>query len=148
MSSRLHRLLALFAMTLLLCGQLQASELSIAAKIIDKTVGSFFPEKRSVKTWGTTGYHAGIISHSTHMESVSAPQDADFLLLESEVPTELKGDAVLFSTSLDLFTHDDRIVGAFFWQKGRPNLIFLRSRLEQHNLTLSSDFDTFIEDEL
>jgi len=37
------------------------------------------------------------------------------------------------------------VVGAFFWQKGRPNILFYQERLEKKNIQLDSSFNKYIE---
>jgi len=36
-------------------------------------------------------------------------------------------------------------VGAYFWQKGRPNIVMIRSRLDKAKISLPSDFDRYID---
>ncbi|MEA1919919.1 MAG: hypothetical protein U9N52_08780 [Campylobacterota bacterium] len=51
----------------------------------------------------------------------------------------------LFTTRYRIFTNKKKVFGAFFWQKGRPNIIFSQKRLNEQNISLSSEFDRFIE---
>lgn len=133
---------------LLLIGSFaHASEEAIAAQIIDKTLGSLFKSK-SVKAWGDTPKQQAIIGHSKTMIWVESPQEADFIIIAEGVPSQFKANCILFGTDYDMLEQDARVIGAFYWQKGRPNLIFLRERLREHNLTLSSDFEKYIEDAL
>jgi len=39
----------------------------------------------------------------------------------------------------------DYILGAFFWQKGRPNLLFLQEKLDEHNIVLRDSLEEYVE---
>ena len=38
--------------------------------------------------------------------------------------------------------------GAFFWKKGRPNIVFIKPRLQEQSLKLSSDLEHYIEEKI
>ena len=38
--------------------------------------------------------------------------------------------------------------GAFFWKKGRPNIVFIKPRLKQQSLELSSELKPYIEEQV
>jgi hypothetical protein len=132
----------------LVCSMLYSSETVIAAKIIDKTVTELFPGKKTLKSWGSTPYHKDIISKATHLVETKTANEADFCLVGEKIPESIDKDRIIFTTDIDLFYDDKRVIGAFYWQKGRPNLIFLRKRLEAYNLPISSELQDYIEDEL
>jgi len=52
---------------------------------------------------------------------------------------------VIFTTKYRLYSENENIIGAFFWQKGRPTVIFNRELLKQHNIVLSKSFQKYIE---
>ena len=70
---------------------------------------------------------------------------ADIVILSNtkNIPKQCEGK-ILFGTR---YSHlkDTRVVGAFFWQKGRPNILFYRDRLEKNNIKLDSSFNKYIE---
>jgi len=39
-------------------------------------------------------------------------------------------------------------VGSFFWQKGRPNIVFIESRLNNQNISISREFSAFVEESI
>lgn len=125
----------------------QTSESAIAAQIIDKTLNSFFAEEK-IYTWGEKAEHIQIIQQSKRMVFTRDPSQAHFLLVSKTVPNDIANNSVILTTEYNMLNKDNRVVGAFFWQKGRPNLLFLRNRLEKANLKLSREFDKFIEDDL
>lgn len=42
----------------------------------------------------------------------------------------------------------NEIVGAFYWRKGRSQLLFIGKRLKNHDITLSSSYRKFIIEKL
>lgn len=133
--------------SILLSVTLCAHESTIAAKIIDKAVVSLF-DGRIINAWGETDEQKEIIRQSSKMEPVNDPRNAHFLIIAGKIPSGLSTQNILFTTEYELLAKDERFIGAFFWQKGRPNLLFLRSRLQKANLSLGHEFDKYIEDEL
>ncbi len=73
-------------------------------------------------------------------------KDADFVIISTlkSLPLECESK-VLFTNKYRLFKNSQHIVGAFFWQKGRPNIIFDKERLEDNNIRLSDSFQKYIE---
>jgi len=71
--------------------------------------------------------------------------DADVVVLSTVkyIPSTCK-DKILFGTR---YSHlkNTNVVGAFFWQKGRPNILFYKKRLDKYNIRLGSGFDKYIE---
>ena len=41
---------------------------------------------------------------------------------------------------------DNKYAGAFFWNNSRPNITFIKNRLENQNINLSTDYEKFVED--
>ena len=70
---------------------------------------------------------------------------ADIVILSTtkNIPSECK-EKILFGTR---YSHlkNSNVIGAFFWQKGRPNILFYQDRLEQNSIKLDSSFDKYIE---
>ena len=53
---------------------------------------------------------------------------------------------ILFGTRYIHLQNPD-VIGAFFWQKGRPNILFYRDRLAKKHIKLDASFEKYIEDE-
>ncbi len=51
---------------------------------------------------------------------------------------------ILFATNLNALKNK-HVIGAFFWQKGRPNIIFYNKRLKQKHIKLNASFSKYIE---
>ncbi len=72
--------------------------------------------------------------------------DADFVITSTlkQLPPKCE-DKIIFTNKYRLFQESKQIIGAFFWQKGRPNIIFDRERLKNQNIKLSNSFEKYIE---
>ena len=64
--------------------------------------------------------------------------DVVFTLHDKSIMKKCK-TSLIFSTSYYLFEHSPMIVGAFFWQKGRPNIIFRKKQLKHLGINLPKD---------
>lgn len=53
---------------------------------------------------------------------------------------------IFFTNNYRRLLKDDRYLGAFFWNKSRPNITFIKDRLSKNNIKLSFEFKKFIED--
>jgi len=55
---------------------------------------------------------------------------------------------IIFVTNYHFLKISKEIVGAFYWRKGRSQLLFIKNRLKQHNITLPKEYQNFMINEL
>ena len=71
--------------------------------------------------------------------------ESDIVILTTlnYIPIECE-NKIMFGTK---YSHlkDNRVIGSFFWQKGRPNILFYKQRLDAKGIVLSKSFDKYIE---
>lgn len=53
---------------------------------------------------------------------------------------------IFFTNNYKKLINNNKYIGAFFWNKSRPNIIFLKDRLSKKNIILTSEYEKFIED--
>lgn len=128
-----------------LCAEVPKS--TMETQIIERIATSLFP-KQKIAAWGETADQKNMIRQSAKIEEAVDSSDADLIIVSKNIPQNLSKNCVLITTEYSLLVKDERIVGAFFWQKGRPNLLFLRPRMQKANVKLGHEFDKYIEDEL
>ncbi len=79
------------------------------------------------------------------LKIVTECDKADIVILSTtnNIPQECM-TKTLFGTR---YSHlkNPNVIGAFFWQKGRPNILFYHNRLKEHKVVLDSSFDKYIE---
>ena len=122
-----------------------ANDVKLAASIFNEIVSSITHKKNAV-----VFLHDKIQSVSKYPGKLHVIKDcsrADVVLLSTvkDIPKECDSK-ILFGTR---YSHlkNKNVIGAFFWQKGRPNILFYKDRLKKHNIKLDKSFDKYIESE-
>ena len=81
-----------------------------------------------------------------NLKIVTECKDANIIILSTtrDIPKECN-KKLLFGSR---YSHlkNPNVIGSFFWQKGRPNILFYNKRLKEHNIKLDSSFNRYIED--
>jgi len=72
----------------------------------------------------------------------------DNILYTISVNTNGVKKPIIFVTNYHFLKISDDIVGAFYWRKGRSQLLFIKNRLKQHDITLPKEYQNFMIDEL
>lgn len=53
---------------------------------------------------------------------------------------------IFFTNNYKRLLEDKRYYGAFFWNKSRPNIVFIKNRLKDKLITLPKNYLQFVED--
>lgn len=53
---------------------------------------------------------------------------------------------IFFTNNYKRLLEDKKYYGAFFWNKSRPNLVFIKDRLKDNSITLPKNYLQFVED--
>lgn len=141
----IYQCLIIAVLSSILCAEVSRN--SIETKIIDKIATSMYPNQK-ITVWGETDDLKTIIQQSTKISPADNFTNAHLIIVSKKVPENIPSNAIIITTEYSLLVKDTRILGAFFWQKGRPNLLFLRERMQKANVTLDHEFDKYIEDSL
>ena len=122
---------------------LNASDDTKASEIFNLIVKEITKKENS-----TVYIHTNIYSIEQYPGNINIADDckeADLVILSTtkNIPKECKGK-ILFGSR---YSHmkDTNVVGSFFWQKGRPNILFYQKRLKKHNINLDPSFNRYIE---
>ncbi len=85
------------------------------------------------------GYeHIGIVHNIRNADVILVTEEDELSKLVS-LPKQ-----ILFATSYTLLKKNNNIVGALYWRKGRSQLVFIKDRLEKHDIVLPSAYHKFI----
>ncbi|MDD2950479.1 MAG: hypothetical protein PHU29_06800 [Sulfuricurvum sp.] len=125
----------------------EGSKNSVEVQIIEKITTSIFPDQK-VTAWGETVELKNTLHQSKKIDLVENFNNARILFVAKKIPENIPSNTIIIATNYSLLIKDKRVVGAFFWQKGRPNLLFLRKRMQIANITLDHEFEKYIEDDL
>lgn len=85
-----------------------------------------------------------LIKDSKYIKTVFNCEEADLILTHKNYFTKCK-NKMIFTTNYLMFKNLPHAVGAFFYQKGRPNIIFRKNELKKFHITLPKEFDKYIE---
>lgn len=91
------------------------------------------------------------IIYSNSFKLVDACIDANFVFVKREFEIDSScedkiGNKLFFTNNYQKLLYTDKYIGAFFWNKSRPNIIFIKDRLVKQNIKLADDYEKFIED--
>ncbi len=97
-----------------------------------------------------------VFKHSNQIELSDSISHATIILLSSKedlAPINAlfsKGGRlpIVFTTKYKLLKESHHIIGAFYWKKGRSQLLFIKNRLDKHQIYLPEKYRSFIVDEL
>jgi len=124
-----------------------SSDLKTEQKIYKLIIHSLLPDKKDIKVWSDTSSKEDLLKGIEDIIYVTSPSEADFVLLSKD--KKIDKDIIKFVTNIQLLEdHQNSVVGGFFWQKGRPNILFLRQNLKKHDITLPESMQSYIEDEI
>ncbi|MDZ7819632.1 MAG: hypothetical protein U5K55_13940 [Aliarcobacter sp.] len=89
--------------------------------------------------------------YSKFFTLVNNCNDANFIYVKRnyEIDSLCKNkinNKLFFTNNYQKLLKKDNFIGAFFWNKSRPNIIFVKDRLVKQNIKLSKDYEKFIED--
>lgn len=127
----------------LMISTIDASDIKLASSIFNNIISAI-----TYKTKSFVYIHTQVDTiekYPGNLIRVYDCKEADVVVLSNtkNIPDSCSGK-ILFGTRYYHMEHND-VVGSFFWQKGRPNILFYQKRLEKYNIRLESDYDKYIE---
>ncbi len=123
-----------------------ASALQTQREIYKTILSAIFPNKHTVYIWLDDPSKRDIFSKLRNIKIVTNRENADILIVYHTFDINAT-DKKIFADGYLVFKHyKEKIIGGFYWQKGRPNLVFIRKNLEDFNITLPKNLKEFIED--
>ena len=125
-----------------------ASEAQTERKIYDAIIHALFlDQERTIHLWSDSDRLRDELQKLRDIKIVEDIDQADMAIITNKLPKECK--CLLFVTSnRRLKEYKNKAVGGFFWQKGRPNILFLKANLHKLNIKLPESMKQFVEDEL
>ncbi len=88
--------------------------------------------------------HIKYLENNSGIHTTHNCNKADLIILNTleKLPKECQNKP-LFTTKYRTYLKHENIIGAFFWQKGRPNIVFRKSSIEKNNIHLESSFSKY-----
>ena len=135
-------LFLLFSITLF------ASRSDTERKIYDTLIHAILPKEKVIYVWSDSKELTRELKKIKNIVLVPKLKEAKIAIVKkTEIPTQCS--CLLFVTSYkQLKRYKDKAIGGFFWQKGRPNILFLKKNLQKEGVSLPKSMQQFIEEEL
>ena len=142
---------------ILFYGHVYALDRDSTLKIYHKLFFSLTP-KAVISVYVNDDEYRQVFLTSKRLKLVKDLKDADIVLITNErtlgralsqnQSLEVGRKPILFVTDHHFLGRSKDIVGAFYWRKGRSQLLFIKSRLDAYHITLLDEYQKFIVDEL
>ncbi|HEX5329900.1 hypothetical protein [Sulfuricurvum sp.] len=122
------------------------SDLKLHAKMMDKLAVDLVNKER-VKIYDPT-YGRSYDSYLSQSDTVHECSDADIAIVSSINQIQGCKNQIILVTKYSLLNELSEAIGAFYWQKGRPNLVFIRSRLAEKKVRLNNEYAKHIDERI
>ena len=135
-------------LTIVLSVLLSASQTQTEQKIYETILRTILPHEKPIRLWSDSDSLVSELKALGDVVPIKEIDKADIAIVTKEdVPHDCH--CLLFVTSYRLLKkYKDKAIGGFFWQKGRPNIIFLKKNLHVARMKLPKSMQQFVEDEL
>ena len=148
----------IFILLILLYGHLYALEKESTLKMYHQ-IFSALVSKPMIHVYTDDKEYRKVFSTSKRMVLSADPEKSDIILItnqstllkimrERRSTVERDEKPILFVTDYRILKKSSDIVGAFYWRKGRSQLLFIKNRLDDYNITLPKEYEDFMVDEL
>lgn len=121
---------------------LLAFDIETASKIYDKLFYAVF-KKEDIKVYVNDDEYKKMISLSQYLKLTQKIENSDIIIITKEEELNEIKDKVAFTIDKELLEKNANIIGAFYWNKGIPEIIFLKERLVKYKLDLSESFKKY-----
>jgi hypothetical protein len=117
-------------------------------KIYTKILTSLFPSQKQIAVYVPNKEYNEILRHSSKLKVTDDISKASIAIVTNEQELKnvkaLNKDIEIFTINEKLVFLDDSVIGAFYWKKGRSQLLFVKNRLERYHIKLSNEYNKFI----
>ncbi len=111
-------------------------------------------QKEVIKVYTRDKEYRDAFDSSKLIQLVDTPAKADVILIccdkemKKLIDVSKSQDVNLFATSYKLLKQYPQIIGAFYWKKGRSQLLFVKERLKKRNIKLPQEYQKFVVESL
>jgi len=124
------------------------SSLDLEVKILEKIISEVSLNKEKI-IWSDNKKICKAIEKKGLIKTTPECNKATIVVLKDikNLPQEC-ANSVIFVLDYELLSKIPKSFGAFFWKKGRPNIVILKSRLKSLFIQVSNDLDPYLEDKV
>jgi len=135
-------ILIIFASTLLASNASQ----KIKAQILEKILSEISINKE-MKIWSDDKTTLENFRNNKKFKIVKNCMDSNTIILKHKKNLDKRClDKNIFVLSYSLLNQLPQSFGSFFWKKGRPNIVLIKSRLQKRNINISNKLEPYTED--
>ena len=87
--------------------------------------------------------------YKEHFRGVQDCREANFIFIKrgAKIDEVCKNkERLFFTNNYRKLLSDTTFFGAFFWNKSRPNIVFIKERLKSYSVSLPKEYEKFVED--
>ncbi|WP_457621341.1 hypothetical protein [Persephonella sp.] len=137
-------LLSIFFLVLFNLSSGMEREKELEVKILEK-ISADILKKDYIKVY-LLGYpKERILKYGKNLIITESCETAEIIIVREKVEIPCK-DKIILATNFYLLLEYPDAVGAFYWKKGRPHIVFLKERLDKKGITLPYEYEKFIID--
>jgi len=122
-------------------------EIELEAKIIDTIAVSVVRKDIKLYIPEITELEENVYSEIFQLTKTC--NTANFIFVKKNINDENlcpNSQKIYFTNNYQKLLVDKKYIGAFFWSKSRPNIVFIKDRLDQRNIILPKEYNQFVED--
>ena len=122
-------------------------EIDLEAKIIVKIAKNSIKDQIKIFIPNISNVEKNI--YSKYFILSSDCESSNFVFVKKAIKSDSlcsQDNKLFFTNNYRRLLSDKRFYGAYFWNKSRPNIVFIKTRLKQRNIKLPKDYEQFVED--
>jgi uncharacterized pyridoxamine 5'-phosphate oxidase family protein len=136
------RIIFLLAIMLL---NLFANSSEVEVKIYEKIISNF-DKNNKVKVYSNDKNILNEIKKYSKKLIISNKKDAKVYILSANIEN-IPDEKIVIVTNYGLLKDIKNSLAAFYWKKGRPNILFIKDRIKKRNLSLNKEYNKYSEEE-
>lgn len=126
-----------------LTSSLYSSNIDIEIKIINK-ISTALTNKELIFVHTDSKEHLNLIFKSKKLRYASTCEEANLIITNNKEFKKCKDKTLIFTTDYLSYKSLPDAVGALFYQKGRPTIVFRKTILDKYKISLPEEFKKFI----
>lgn len=120
----------------------------LRAKVLEK-VFTNISINEEIKVWCDNKAVLAQLKDNGKFKTVNNCKDATLVILSSkESMTKECENKHIFTLNYSLLSDIPTSFGAFFWKKGRPNIVIIKSRIESRDIKISNNLEDYVEEQV
>jgi len=124
------------------------TSLNLQVKIMEKVLNEISINKERI-IWSDNKTICKSFKKSNLIQTTPDCKQATIIILQDKnnLPKEC-AHCIVFVLDYELLSKVPKSFGAFFWKKGRPNIVILKSRLKGLSIQASSALEPYLEEKI